>query len=183
MNEPANEKNHLIINAVVIIILAAAVLPMLANKINYNFIKKEIKALNPDADTSQCGRRVDGFLVSCTVDDDSYSIEKNKGSVKNVDGKKVTHTQVQSSSVFYGEHSPGAVSKDEFFKAARAGEQILNDLIRKGVLEEVSATEVRLRLNEGQSISRPEEIMDSHFDEIWHILQESWRQKYVPIRN
>lgn len=61
----------------------------------------------------------------------------------------------------------GVTTKLTFAKADPNGASILDGLIKNGILEEVSLTEVRLKGNEVESISRPQEIKGNNFDEIW----------------
>ena len=69
------------------------------------------------------------------------------------------------------------VSESMFSKADSNGAKIVEDLIKKGILERVTYKEVRLKQNEGKFISRPQEIVGSNFDAIWSILQQSLYEK------
>ena len=62
------------------------------------------------------------------------------------------------------------VAKSKFLKADSNGRMILETLIKKGILVDYNAGNVFLRENEGQQISRPDEIQDRKFDEIWDDL-------------
>lgn len=73
----------------------------------------------------------------------------------------------------------GTLKKFRFSDADSNGAKILETLIQKGVYENVSSTEVRLKRNPDQFINRPAEMASSHFDEIW---QQSpiWNQRVLP---
>ena len=67
----------------------------------------------------------------------------------------------------------GTVVKSEFIKADTNGAFILDELIKKGVLDEASdPEEVRLRRNNSEYIQRPNEIAMKSFDQIWNTLQQ-----------
>jgi len=66
----------------------------------------------------------------------------------------------------------GIVPKHTFFRVDSRGPMIIDSLIKKGVLKEVSPTAVRLI--QGKPISRPPEITgNANWDEIWVLLQLS----------
>jgi len=67
----------------------------------------------------------------------------------------------------------GTIANLKFSEADSNGSTILDGLIKKSILEEVSSTEVRLKRNNCEPISRPSEMQGSDFDEIWGILQPS----------
>ena len=69
------------------------------------------------------------------------------------------------------------VAKSMFLEVDLNGGTILDGLIKKCVYEEISATEVRLKRNEGTTIRRPPKIKGSNFDKIWDISQQ---RRYKP---
>ena len=75
----------------------------------------------------------------------------------------------------WGKTQLTCVTVSMFFKADSNGGRILDDLIKSGVLEKTPSTEVRLKRNGGDSVSRPEEIAGSNFDKIWFILQHQFQ--------
>jgi hypothetical protein len=67
----------------------------------------------------------------------------------------------------------GTVKKAAFSEADKNGVDTVEELIKKGVLEEASDPgEVRLRRNNSEYIIRPYELAASNFDQIWHTLQQ-----------
>ncbi len=74
----------------------------------------------------------------------------------------------------------GKVAKSKFSEADPNGAATLDELIEKGILKEVSSTEVCLN-RDGGPISRPSEMQASNFDEIWGILQQSQDSELVQI--
>jgi hypothetical protein len=67
----------------------------------------------------------------------------------------------------------GTVEKSDFDKAAIDAASIVDELIKKGVLEEASDPKnVRLKRANSEHINRPHEITGSKFDRIWNTLQQ-----------
>lgn len=66
-----------------------------------------------------------------------------------------------------------AIAKFRFSQADPKGNGILDALIAQGKLEEVAQDTVRLVRNEDGSASRPPEIKEAQYDDIWEDLQKS----------
>ena len=67
----------------------------------------------------------------------------------------------------------GTIEKSKFEEADSNGNAIVEDLIKKEILEEAfDPQKVRLRRNNSEYIHRPYEIAESNFDQIWHVLQQ-----------
>jgi hypothetical protein len=67
----------------------------------------------------------------------------------------------------------GTVEKTKISKVGLNGDVILSELIKNGVLEDVSSTEVRLKGNLDKNEDKVREIAKDDFDKIWDILQQS----------
>ena len=72
----------------------------------------------------------------------------------------------------YSYRDYGTLQKRTFREADPNGSEIVNDLIQKGVLQDLFPAQVRLNQNDGVPFSRPQEIAGSNFDNIWAILQQ-----------
>ncbi len=67
----------------------------------------------------------------------------------------------------------GTVAKLKFFEVGSNGYAILSELIKNGILEDVSSTEVRLKPNVGLKENTVREIAKDDFGKVWAILQQS----------
>lgn len=73
----------------------------------------------------------------------------------------------------------GIVLKSMFLNADLNGAAILDSLIKKGIIEEVSPTEVCLKQDVGTRLRRPHEIAGKNFKRIWNRLED---RLYYPSR-
>ncbi len=71
------------------------------------------------------------------------------------------------------EYKIGAIEKEEFLKAAPNGDKILDELIKDGILEIVSPTEVRIKIGADLKEDIVREITKGDFDKIWPVLQKA----------
>ncbi|MFA5087695.1 MAG: hypothetical protein WC552_01520 [Candidatus Omnitrophota bacterium] len=71
------------------------------------------------------------------------------------------------------EHRP--ILKSSFDKVSLLGQMILGELVKEGILKEISSTQVRLGLGKDlmQNKDMIMKIAGSHFEEIWEILESS----------
>ncbi len=72
------------------------------------------------------------------------------------------------------------VAKLKISEVGSSGGTILSALIEKGILEDVSSTEVRSKVNLDQNKDRIREIAGNDFDAIWGILQQAHDEKLIP---
>lgn len=102
--------NSLIATLILTIIVLTAVLiaPTIIKAVKLYIVKQRIHALDPKADTSKCGKTIDGFTYVCTVDTYSYKIraELVDFTKKNKE-KGITRHQTRSTAVYYqGNNTP-----------------------------------------------------------------------------
>jgi len=69
----------------------------------------------------------------------------------------------------------GNIAKSKFIEICTYGNgsMILDELIKSDILEEVSPTEVRLKVNLDQNKDMIKDIAGDNFDEVWGILHQS----------
>ncbi|MCX5714621.1 MAG: (d)CMP kinase, partial [Candidatus Omnitrophica bacterium] len=70
----------------------------------------------------------------------------------------------------------GVVAKSKFSEVSSNGEAILSELIKNGILEEVSSAEVRLKPNTDLKEDAIRGIAKGDFDKIWAILQQAHQE-------
>lgn len=70
----------------------------------------------------------------------------------------------------------GTVAKSKIYGVSVNGGTILSELIKKGALEEISSTEVRLSANKSLNEVDIREIAKDDFENVWGILQQSHKQ-------
>ncbi len=72
--------------------------------------------------------------------------------------------------------SGGIVTKSKFFEVGSNGSNILSQLIKEGILKDVSSTEVSFQLTNELKRNAIRKIAKGDFDKIWSILQQSYSQ-------
>jgi len=99
--------------------------------------------------------------------DTSLEILANKGLISKDEAcDRSTNPAVMAALITFG-----TIKKSKFFESVADGAEILNELIRAGVLEEISSSEVRLNpaIEIKEDIIR--KIAKADFDKIWNVLQ------------
>ena len=74
--------------------------------------------------------------------------------------------------------------KSNIVQSCTKGQEILNDLIKKGVVEETDGSETRIRSHLIQKENLVREIAQNDFDKVWAVLHEAlYKDNYINVRH